>query len=82
MSSGRHPMPSQPVAASRVAAAVAATCAAAWVFYELRARGSARAGHTPPTLTHEWQAAQEKRLGGGMERQAAPGTVSYHAFIR
>lgn len=75
-------MPSQPVAPGRVAVVVAASCAAAWVFYELRARGAARAGHTPPTLTPQWQAAQERRLGGGMERQAAPGTVSYCAFIR
>ena len=53
---------------------VAASCAGVYLLWELRVRGSARAGHTPPTLTREWQAAQERRLGGGMERQAAPGT--------
>lgn len=57
---------------SRILAWVGGAAAFVYGVWEYRVWSAEKQGKVPKTMTTEWQAAQDRRMGGGMELQADP----------
>ena len=63
--------------ATRIVAWVGGAAALVFGVWEVRVWTAHKAGKVPKTLSAEWQAAQDQRMGGGMELQADPDAMVY-----